>query len=137
MRVKSWEEGDRPTIMTRARQFAPQARRAFVEMLASQDWATHAFVVLDWTGTIAFIDPGGSSKDLPQGVLDKASPVMYIQVIKSMPQLGGSVVVEHRIEVDDVFGGIVITGADLADLVLQLKEELAGKEAHVRQEVNP
>ena len=134
MRVKSWEEGNRPGIMTRARQFAPQARRAFVEMLATQDWATHAYVVLDWAGTIAFVDPGGKSEDLPQGVLDKASPVMYIQVNKSMPQLGGTVVVEHRIEVDDVFGGIVITGADLADLVLSLREELAGKEAHVRQE---
>lgn len=133
MKVKSWEEGNRPTVMTRARLFAPQARRAFTEMLASQDWAHIGYVVIDWTGRIAFIDPAsGQSQDGP--ALDKALPVMYIQVIKAMPQLGGTCIVEHRIDIDDVFGGNVITGADLADLVLSLKEELDAKVARVRQE---
>lgn len=136
MRVKSWEEGNRPTILTRARQQAPQARAAMTQMLASQDWAHMAFIVLDWTGLIAFIDGDGRSQDLPPGALDKSLPVMYIQVIKSMPQYGGSIVVEHRLDIDDVFGGNVITGDDLAGLILQLKEEVAERERRVRQEAS-
>lgn len=134
MKVNSWEEGNRPPALTRARQQAPAARRALVDMLASQDWASMGYVVLDWTGLIAFVDGDGRSVDGP--VLDKAAPVMYIQVIKSLPQLGGSVVAEFRVDIDDVFGGTAITQTDLAGLVLSLKEEVAAKEAQVRQEVS-
>ena len=134
MRVNSWEEGNRPVIMTRARRFAPQARRAFVEMLATQDWATYAYVVLDWTGRIAFVDNHGQSQDGP--ALDTVLPVMYIQTCKSLPALGGTVITEERLHVDDIFGGTVVTADDLASVVLGLKEELIRKEAAVRQEVN-
>lgn len=134
MKVNSWEEGDRPTLMTRARLQAPAARKAFTEMLASQDWATYAYVIIDWTGRIAFVDNLGQSHDGP--VLDRVLPVMYIQVIKSMPQLRGSAIAETRLDIDDVFGGVVIAGADIANMVLELKEELLAKEAQVRQEVS-
>ena len=131
MRVQSWEEGDRPGLWTRARQQAPQAKAAIVEMLASQDWAHVAYVVLDWTGRIAFVDGNGQSQDGP--VLDSAAPVMYLQVIKAMPQRGGTLTVEHRLDVDDVFGGTTVTGTDLQELVLQLKEELDRQVGLLRQ----
>ena len=133
MLVKSWEEGDRPALTTRARSQAPDARQAIVNALSSQDWATHAYVVCDWTGRIAFIDGDGQSQDGP--ALDKAKPVMYLQVIKAMPQLGGSVIIEERIDIDDVFGGTAITAANLADILVYMKEELLAKDAQVRKEV--
>lgn len=129
MYVKSWEEGDRPAIWSRARQQAPAARRAMTDMLVSQNWASMAYVIIDWTGRIAFVDGDGQSQDLP--ALDKSLPVMYLQVIKSMPQYGGSIVVEERLDIDDVFGGTTITGADLAGIVLSLKEAVIEQEARV------
>jgi hypothetical protein len=132
MYVTSWEEGDRPSVMTRARHQAPAARSAIVDMLVSQDFASMGYVVIDWTGRIAFVDGDGRSQDGP--ALDRQKPVMYIQVIKSMPQYRGSIVAEHRVDIDDVFGGTSITGADLAGLVLSLKEEVAEQEARAHKE---
>lgn len=140
MRVYSWEEGDRPVISTRARRFAPDAKRAFVNMLSGQDWADVGYVVLDWNGTIAFVDGSGMSHDDPNlPALDRRPPVMYIQAIKALPQLGGSAVVEHIIDIDNVFGGVdVVTAADLSRMVVQLKDELDLKVQDVRRhkEVN-
>lgn len=133
MKVHSWEEGDRPTLWTRARQQAPQAKAAIVEMLASQDWAHIAYVVLDWTGRIAFIDGDGRSRDASVPVLDNAPPVMYIQVIKAMPQRGGTCLAEYRLDVDDMFGGTVITGVDLQGLLADLRSALDEKVEQVRQ----
>ena len=135
MKVISWEEGDRPALWTRARMQAPSARAAIVQMLSNQDWASMAYVIIDWTGLIAFVDNKGRSHDTPPAdrpALDKAAPVMYLQVIKSMPRLRGTAIVEERLDIDDVFGGTVITQADLAHVVLSLKEEL---DALVEQKV--
>ena len=135
MRVNSWEEGNRPALWTRARQQAPAARAAFTQMLSTQDWASMAYVIIDWTGLIAFVDNHGRSHDMAPAdrpALDRAAPVMYLQVIKSMPRLGGTAIVEERLDIDDVFGGTTITQDDLAHIVLSLKEEL---DALVEQKV--
>lgn len=123
MRVVSWEQGDRPSVMTRARLQTPQARKRLTDLLAAGDFADLGYVVVDWTGTIAFIDSNGQSRANPD-VLDTTRPVMYIQVIKSMPQYGGSIASEHRLDIDDMFGGNDINGSDLIDFVGSLKESV-------------
>lgn len=130
MRVVSWEQGDRPSLMTRSRLQTPQARKRLTDLLAAGDFADLGYVVVDWTGTIAFIDSNGNSRSTPD-VLDTGRPVMYIQVIKSMPQYGGSIAAEHRLDIDDMFGGNDITGSDLVDFIGTLKESVEEMTAQV------
>lgn len=106
-----FEMGDRPPILTRARQNAPQAAMVLGELLANVEVADAAAVVLDW------------SNELGQLPDDAVRPVLYLQLHKWMPDGGDNnhLTVESRIYVDEVFGGDdFMTNSLLRDIVNEL-----------------
>jgi hypothetical protein len=130
VQVVAYEVGDRPALLTKARMFAPQAAQAFAVALETQDWGHRAEVVIDWSGTIAFDGPP------PPEALDKLLPVMYLQVIRAEPSMGGTLRVEQRLDIDDLFGGDNFTVTDVENIVAEMKRtvldelERKGKELH-------
>jgi hypothetical protein len=121
MRVQYGELGDRPAVMTRARLNAPGAGRALVDMLASCEWGHVGYVWLDWTGVEAFRD--SRTGQVPPA-LDKATPVMYIQVARVVAEHGATLWVEDRVDIEEVFSKPVITKDDLEYIVIGLRDKV-------------
>ena len=101
--------GTPPSVMTKARRFAPQAAHAIANYLQTREFAGKAFVVLDWSN---------ETGQLPE---DAVKPVLYVQAVRD--ELGkGQVRVEQRYDVDDIFGGDNMTPTILVDLCHELEE---------------
>ena len=123
MTVRVQEMGQRPGILTKARQFAPQAAKVLGELfyaLSSQGTFGHerfgdaAFVVLDWSN---------ETGQLPDGSVVR--PILYLQVQKRW-QDGKYLRVDSRIDVDEVFSSSLELNRDLlTSLVVETLEKVA------------
>jgi len=118
MAVRVFEYGNRPAVLTRARRFAPEAARAIGEIMGQKRVGDLGIVVVDWCN------------QLGQQPSDIAKPILHLQVIKDYGDTGQSLMVESRIDVDEVFGAPdFIDRSLLADLVQELYEKIASEEA--------
>lgn len=112
MFVEVSEVGNRPYLMTPARRFAPQAADQIGRMLAGAEFADRAFVFIDW-------------ENVGQQLPDPASkPILYIQVVKGVPDIGQTVRVEQRWDVEDIFSADNITPNILVDLIHDFEEQV-------------
>lgn len=111
METEAIETGERPAIFSTARRYAPAAAKELAALLEQQEFADIGLIVLDWTNQL-------------QGMPDDASkPVMYIKVMKKLPEYEtrNVLTVDARLDVDDVFGNDEITAGVLVDLVEELR----------------
>ena len=115
--VQVIEMGYRPAIMTPARTNAPQAATALGQMFEQRRFGELAVVILDWDNSLGQLPP------------DAVKPILYMEVTRWFPEYGESVslTVQGRIDVDDVFGGDVLTRSVMEELVNELGETLAKK----------
>ena len=114
MQVDVVEMGDRPTVMTKARRFAPEGARIFGAYLSELSFADGAALVLDWSNEM-----GG----LP---IDVSKPILYVRVIKKLPQFErrNVLTIDERLDVEDVFGNDTMTADYIRDLVHELEEKI-------------
>lgn len=110
MIVEVSELGNRPILQTPARRFAPQAIKQIGRMLSTAEWADKAFVFIDWENV---------TQQQPDSV---ARPVLYLQVVKAVPQKGGTFTAENRFDVDDLFGADNVTPTMLVDIIHDFEE---------------
>ena len=109
MIVEVHETGTRPSILTKARRFAPQAAHALANYLQTREFAGKVFIVLDWSN---------ETGQLPN---DAIRPVMYVQAVRDVPGKG-QLRVEQKYDVDDIFGRDSMTPTILVDLCHELEE---------------
>lgn len=114
MNVQVIETGNRPSVWTKARRFAPAGARVFGELLGAMDFADFAIIVLDWEN---------KTGRLPQEI---ARPILYVQVHKVFPDYENHnhLTVESRVEVDEVFGDDAVTANIILDLAHELQEKV-------------
>ena len=110
MIVEVIEAGDRPRVLTKQRQFAPQAAHGMANYLQTREFAGKVFVVLDWSN---------ETGQLPEGA--PIIPVMYVQAVRDVPGKG-QVRVEQKYDVDDIFGQDSMSPTILVDLCHELEE---------------
>lgn len=113
MIVEASELGRQPSILTKPRQFAPQAVHSMASYLSNQEFADKAFLVLDWENVTG---------QLPDGA--PVIPILYFQVVKDVPGKG-QLRVEEKYDVDDIFGKDTMTPTILVDIVNGMKEAVA------------
>jgi len=107
--VEVHETGSRPSILTKQRQFAPQAAHAMATYLQTREFAGKAFVVLDWSN---------ETGQLPD---DAIRPILYVQAVRDVPGKG-QLRVELKYDVDDIFSKEFMTPTILVDLCHDLEE---------------
>lgn len=109
MIVEVHEVGQRPRILTKSRRFAPQAMHAMANYLQARGFAGKVFLVLDWSNATGQLPP------------DIVKPILYVQAVRDVPGKG-QLRVEHKYDVDDIFGGDHMTPTILVDLCHELEE---------------
>lgn len=115
MKVIAGELGDRPSVLTRARRFAPEGLRVLADLLGRLDFADTASVVLDWENVL------GRQPD------EVAIPVIIAQVSKrvtSVTSPNNVLTIEVRLDVEDLFGNDAITANHLVDIVQGMREKM-------------
>ena len=111
MNVAAVEMGDRPTVFTKARRFAPEGVKVLAELLGHFDFADGAVIVLDWDNST------GRQPD------DAHYPVVFITVVKSVgPEQFARV--EVRLDVEDTFGRDEIMAEDFVVIVQSLEKKM-------------
>lgn len=123
MIVELEELGNRPTVWTKPRRFAPQAAHAMAQYLSAREFADKGFVVLDWEDVTG---------QLPS---EAARPILYLQVVKAVPEIGQTVRIETRYDVDDIFSADSMTPTIIVDLIRGM-EEAVEREVARRKEVS-
>jgi hypothetical protein len=111
MQAEVREIGDRPVMFTPGRASAPQAaiRLAQTFEQPGHNWADKADIVIDWQNQLLESD-------------DEALhyPVMLIACSKYVSGKG-HLVVQSRLDIDNVFLGDYVTGEVLDDIVNELR----------------
>lgn len=107
--VEVHQVGERPALLTKARQFAPQAMHAMANMLQARGFAGKVFLVLDWSNATGQLPP------------DSVMPVLYVQAVRDVPGKG-QLRVEQRYDVDEIFSKEFVTRTILVDLCHDLEE---------------
>lgn len=115
MNVVAVEVGDRPSIFSKARRYAPRGVKRLGELLGEMDFADNGFVTLDWTNSLK-LQP------------DEASiPVVIIRASKRVPAIvspDNLCTVEVRLDVEDLFGNDNITASILMDIVQSMGDSM-------------
>jgi len=117
MQAEVREIAERPRMYTPGRQNAPQAAVTLAKIFEQpgNNWADKAEIVLDWENSLLESD----DKELQY-------PVMLIVVSKYVPGKG-HLVVQSRLNIDNVFLGDYVTFETLADIVEELRIMTLGK----------
>lgn len=117
MQAEVKEIGDRPRMFTPGRQNAPHAAVTLAKIFEQpgNNWADRADIVLDWANSLL---------ESPDPELQY--PVMLIACSKQVPGKG-FLVVQSRLNIDNVFLGDYVTYETLADIVEELRIMTLGK----------
>lgn len=117
MQAEVREIGPRPKVFTPGRQNAPQAAITLAKIFEQPGnrWADKADIVLDWENSLL---------ESPEDELHY--PVMLIACSKYVPDKG-HLVVQSRLNIDNVFLGDYVTFETLADIVEELRITTLGK----------
>lgn len=117
MQAEVQEIGSRPNVFTPGRQNAPQAAVTLAKIFEQpgNNWADKADIVLDWDNSLL----GSDDRELHY-------PVMLIACSKHVPGKG-FLVVQSRLNIDNVFLGDYVTFETLADIVEELRIMTLGK----------
>jgi hypothetical protein len=117
MQSEVTEIGSRPKIITPGRVNAPDAAITLAKIFeqSGNNWADRADIMLDWENTLL----GSDEPELHY-------PVMLIAVDKYVPGKG-HLVVQSRLNIDNVFLGDYVTFETLADIVEELRVMTLGK----------
>lgn len=105
------EIGTRPSVFTPGRQNAPQAAITLAKIFEQpgNNWADRADIILDWNNELL----GHDDESMQY-------PVMLIAVDKYV-QGKGHLVVQSRLDIDNVFLGDYVTSETLMDIVEELR----------------
>lgn len=111
MKAEVTELGERPRTFTPGRTNAPQAAVTLAKILEQpgHNWADKADIVLDWENSLLESD----EEELHY-------PVMLIACDKHVPGKG-HLVVQSRLNIDNVFTGDYVTFETLAEIVEELR----------------
>lgn len=111
MQAEVKEIAARPKITTPGRQNAPQAAVTLAKIFEQpgNNWADKADIVLDWENSLLESDDE-----------ELSYPVMLIACSKYVPGKG-HLVVQSRLNIDNVFMGDYVTYEVLADIVNELR----------------
>lgn len=106
------EIGSRPNIVTPGRSNAPQAAVTLAKIFEQpgHNWSDKADIVLDWENSLLESD----DKELQY-------PVMLVACSKYVPGKG-HLVVQSRLNIDNVFTGDYVTYEVLSDIVDELRQ---------------
>ncbi len=115
MKVEVFEHGERPTVTTKARRFAPQGAKALADLFASHEFAHYAIITLDWTGDMLLAK-------VPYAL--GTQPVMHILVSRFHPEFNRRREVEWVIDMEDAFGSDNFDNSVLRDIVQQAEDQL-------------
>lgn len=111
MQAEVKEISARPKITTPGRQNAPQAAVTLAKIFEQpgNNWADKADIVLDWENSLLESDDN-----------ELHYPVMLVACSKYVPGKG-HLVVQSRLNIDNVFMGDYVTYEVLADIVNELR----------------
>ncbi len=111
MQAEVSEIGERPRVFTPGRQNAPQAAVTLAKIFEQpgHNWADKTDIVLDWENSLL----GSPEPELHY-------PVMLIACSKYVPGKG-HLVVQSRLNIDNVFLGDYVTFDTLAQIVEELR----------------
>ena len=111
------EIGDRPKMWTPGTANAPQAAVSMAQIFEQpgHNWADKADIVLDWENTLL-----ESNED------ELKYPVMLVACSKYVPGKG-HLVVQSRLNIDNVFTGDYVTYEVLSDIVDELRQMTVNK----------
>lgn len=117
MQAEVKEIGERPTTWTPGRSNAPQASVTLAKIFEQpgNNWADKADIVLDWQNSLLESDDS-----------ELHYPVMLIACSKYV-QGKGHLVVQSRLNIDNVFLGDYVTFETLQDIVEELRQTTVTK----------
>lgn len=112
MQAEVKELGERPRLFTPGRRSAPPAAVLLAKVFEQpgHNWADKADIVLDWENSLL----GEDDPELKY-------PVMLIACSKYVPGKG-HLVVQSRLNIDNVFLGDYVTQETLLDIVEELRQ---------------
>lgn len=102
--------GDRPMIMTKSRQFAPEGVKVLAELLGHMLFADDGMVVLDWSN---------ATGRQPEEV---AKPIVFITTLKRVGER--TLTVEVRLDVEDTFGRDTIMAEDFLVIIRSMEDKM-------------
>lgn len=110
MNVVAVEMGNRPSLLTKARRFAPEGVKLFAETLGHMQFADDGMVVLDWSNAT------GRQPD------EVAKPVVFITTLK---RVGERILqIEVRLDVEDTFGRDEMLAEDFLTVIRSLEDKM-------------
>lgn len=110
MNVVAVELGDRPTVMTKSRMFAPQGVKLMAEVMGHMKFADGAVIVLDWSNV---------TQRQPDEV---AKPVVFVTAVKSVGER--DLTVEVRLDVEDTFGRDELMADDFLMIIASMEKKM-------------
>ena len=127
MKVAAAERGDRPELLTKSRQIAPQAAVYLAKALEEKTFADSALIVIDWLGDFNWQGTGPMPDEL-------RLPAMIIIVEKRVPGVG-RMKIEVPLELEDMFGQDNASKDDLDWIVMSLEQQVASEIANRRDRI--
>lgn len=113
MDVQVIEAGNRSTVTSKARRFAPQGVIVLGQLLERMEFADNAFVALDWSNELG-LNPSGDTK-----------PIVYVRVAKrTFFDKKPVITTEVRLDVEDLFGTDSMTAENLLMVVQQIADKM-------------
>lgn len=115
MKVLAVENGQRPSLMTKARLVAPQAAKFLASQLEDHVFADSAIIVIDWKGDFGWDKSQG---EMPTELL---TPIMFVATEKWYPQWNARLTVDYKLDLEDFFGADNATSDDLLEVIENLE----------------
>jgi len=109
--VIAGEYGNRPAVLSKARQFAPAGVRILADTLEHFSFADVGSIALDWSNALG-LQPKEAHK-----------PVIVIETIKFVGDR--RLTVQVRLDVDDLFGNDEIVADDFIRIIQQMEQKTA------------
>lgn len=110
MNVVAVELGERPSVLTNARRFAPHGVALLAETLGHMKFADDGIVVLDWSNQT------GRQPD------EIAKPVVFISALKHVGER--TLTVEVRLDVEDTFGRDTLVAEDFIVIIKSMEDKM-------------
>ncbi len=119
MNVLAVENGQRPTIDTKARKIAPQAAKYLASKLEDHVFADSAIIVIDWKGDFGWDKEANG--EMPPELL---TPIMFVATEKWYPQWNARLTVDYKLDLEDFFGADNATSNDLDEVIENLETKV-------------
>lgn len=110
MNVVAVELGERPTVLTNARRFAPEGVKLLAEVLGHMQFAEDGIVVLDWENVT------GRQPE------DAYVPIVFISTVKQVGER--YLTVEVRLDVEDTFGRDSLVAEDFINIIASMEDKM-------------